>query len=285
MQYQHHIHAIAPSVWPRGDKVTITDNTIYCELAVSRAYDLVAAYSKAPHIKFLNCQTKEDFQTFVQDWGPLLLSDKEWKDRKANVALDSYRAYKSFFRAIKSMIDACRGVGDQRESLVEYFTAEANMAGPARKEVKALTYLNLISPLTHRLDGDPVEWAQSADIAQLRRVLALCVEDHVRSPHGWGLRVNVRARDFEIMHSFELYSLWDALKWMLFYDEWYERRPILCPECPNIFAPRSGHNWKYCSPECAHRATNRKWRRQDLRQRKILKPKSDGGTYGPRKAR
>src|SRR6266436_2819601 len=166
MQYQHRIHGIAPSMWLRCSKVAITDDTLYCELAVSRVYDLVKAYSKTPHIRFLNCQTKEEFRTFVQDWGPLLLSDKEWKGHKAVVALDHYRAYRSFFRAIKSMIDACRGVGDQRESLVEYFTAEANMvaAGPTRKDVKALTYLNLISPITHRLNGDPVEWAQSANI-------------------------------------------------------------------------------------------------------------------------
>jgi len=91
---------------------------------VGRAYDLVKAYSKTPHIRFLNCQTQEDFQTFVQDWGPLLLSDEEWKRGKAVVPLEYYRAYRRFFRAIKSMIDACRGVGDQRDSLIEYFVAQ-----------------------------------------------------------------------------------------------------------------------------------------------------------------
>lgn len=263
------------------------NDTIYCTLAVGGAYDLVRAYSKTPHILFLNCQIDGDFKTFVQDWGPLLLSDKEWKSGIAVVALDRYRAYRSFLRAIKRMIDACRGVGDQRDSLIEYFTAEANMvtAGPTRNDVKTLTYSDLISPLTHDLSGDPVEWAQSARIAEVRKVLAACVEHNVRSPRGWGLRVEALAKGFDIKPSFELYSLWDALKWMLFYDEWNERPAILCPECPNIFAARSGHHWKYCSPECAHRATNREWRRKDLRQRKrLLKVKGNGGTNGPRKA-
>jgi len=109
-------------------------------------------------------------------------------------------------------------------------------AGPSREDVKTLTYLEPDFPLTRRLSGDPVEWARSANIDQLRTVLASCVEDNVRSPRGWGLRVEVLAKDFDIKPSFELYSLWDALKWMLFYDEWNERPAILCPECPNIFA-------------------------------------------------
>ncbi len=285
MQRQHRIHAIAPSMWPRCGKVAVTDDTIYCELAVGRAYDLVKAYSETPHIKFLNCQTKEDFQSFVQKWGPLLLSDEEWKCGKAVVALDYYRAYRSFLRSIKSIIDACRGGGDQRESLVEYFTAQAHMvsAGPTREDVKALAYLDLISPLTHRLQGDPVEWAKSANIAQVRKVLAFCVEDNVRSPRGWGLRVEGRAKGFEIMPSFELYSLWEALKWMLFYDEWNRCPPILCRECYKIFRPLTAHKRKYCSAECAHRATNREWRRKDLRERRNrLKFGVKGGTNGPR---
>jgi hypothetical protein len=81
-----------------------------------------------------------------------------------------------------------------------------------------------------------------------------------------------------------LHSLWDALRWMLFFDEWNDRPPMVCQECPKIFRPSSAHKMKYCSPECAHRATNRAWRRKDLSKKKV-KRESTGGTDVSRKTR
>ena len=288
MQHQHRIHSIAPSFWPQCSKVEIRQDTIYCEWGLIRGYDLVEAYSKNPHIEFLNCESARDFQTFVRHWGPLLLFEEDWKRFKTAVELDHYRAYRSFLRSIKHMIDACKGHEDQRGSLVEYFTAEANMVskGPFREDIKALSYLDKISPLSNELKGDPVEWTKSANIDAVRHVLASCVEDWVRSPHGWGLRVEERGKRFEIKPSFELYSLWDALRWMLWFDEWNQWSPLSCLECHKIFRPSTAHKVKYCTHACAHRATNREWRRRDLRKRKKRRElEAKGGTDGARKTR
>lgn len=273
------------SGWFRCSKVRISDATLECQLASAPGYDLVKAYSDAPHIAFMNCRTRQDFQAFVQRWGPLELSGRELARGKAVVSLECYETYRRYLYSIKNMIDACRGCGDQRGSLTEFFAAQTSMvsAGLIDDDLRALTNRHLISPFTDRETGDPVEYARSADIAQIREVLARCVEDTVRSPNGWGLQVEIRPKGFEIMPSFELGSLWEALNWMLFYDEWSPRAPLRCGECSKIFVPRSGHNQKYCSPECAHRAVNRKWRRKDLKARKKGRKKAKEGANGATK--
>ena len=288
MQRQHHIHA---EMWPRCAKVEIQNGTLHCDLALNRQYNLVDAYHLAPHIQFLNCKSIDEFLTFTRAWGPLYLvhtpGAEEIRVGKLTRRLDESQADQRWLRAIKYMIDACRGREDQRDSLVEFMAAEVD------RDRMSNTYQEGKAPLFHTVlqlkfhfQSDPVSWAKSTDLGSIKRALAFSVEMNVSAPSSYGLRVEETRRGFEIKPSFSLGSLWGALRWMLWLDEWNRMPPLSCSECLRIFRPSTAHKMKYCTHECAHRATNREWRRKDLRQRKkILKARLDGGTYGPRKAR
>lgn len=292
MQRTHHVHAadIPAAPWPRCNKVEIRNELLYCELALDRQYDLVDAYRRSPHIQFLNCKTPGDLQSFTRAWGPLYLAFTTAGDErtlgKAVRRVDECEAYRRWLRAVKGMIDACRGREDERRSLAEFLAAEVDIDRTSN------TYQPDKEPIFHDLlkhefhyKGDSVVWADSTKIGSVKKALALSVETYVRAPVAC-LRVEQRRRGFEIKPSFSLPTLWDAMRWMIWLDEWNGWPPPACLECHKIFPQLSAHERKYCSPECAHRATNRQWRRKDLRQRKkILKTKADGGTHGPRKAR
>jgi hypothetical protein len=291
MQHQHHIHDIATVLWPRCTKVEIRNDLIYCELAKDRQYDLVGAYPKGPHIQFLNCETDDDLQSFVRAWGPLYLvhtpGDEEIRLGKAVRKLDECQAHRRWLRAVKRMIDACKGLEDERSSLVEYLAAEVDMerTDATHQPDKAPFFYEVLRHRFHYV-CDSVAWAASTDIGSVKKALAYSVEMNVSAPSGYGLKVDERPKGFEIRPHFSLGTLWDALRWMLWFDEWNRWPPLPCLECHRIFRPSTAHKMKYCTHECAHRATNREWRRKDLRQRKkTLKAEADGGTNGPRKAR
>ena len=126
--------------------------------------------------------------------------------------------------------------------------------------------------------GDSAAWAASTDIASVRNALSLSVETHVQAPVGC-VRVERKRKGFEITPNFSIVSLWEALQWMIWLDEWNGWPPPACLECHRIFPQLTAHERKYCSQKCAHRATNREWRRKDLRQRKKKhKANADGGT-------
>jgi hypothetical protein len=288
MQLRNHVHEIAVDMWPRCSQVEAEDGRIFYRLAKGRAYDLVEAYAKEPHIKFMNCDKDTDFEQFVREWGPLLLSLESLKRGWAVEQLRDYRAHSNFLRAVSRIMGACKGLQDERESLGEFLTAAVNMValGPTREAMKKAVSLDLISePLASlQQTGDPLKWANSASAGDIRKVLASCVEDWFRSPSRWGFRLQSRGRVFEIKPSFELKSLWDGLRWMLFFDEWNDHPPILCQECTTVFRPQTAHERKFCSPECAHRAANREWRRKDLHKQKLNR-KWKGDTDVTRKTR
>ena len=215
-----------------------------------------------------------------------MLSPSEVKYGKAVVALQYYRAYSNYLRSIRRMVDACKGLEDHRESLIEFLTAKVNAvsAGPTRDDFKELAALDVSEVIDRPVRGDLKAWARSASIGDIRRVLASSVEDTLRSPRGSGFCVTVQGKRFTIRPSYQLYSLWNALIWMVWFDEWNRWPPRACPECQKIFRPSTAHKKKYCDYACAHRAANRKYRRQDLRRRK-LETKAKGGANGPDKAR
>ena len=285
MQLRKHVHGIGPDVWPRCSEVDIDQVRIGYKLAEGRAYDLVKAYAEEPHVEFANCRNDADFRRFLLRFGPLHLNEVNLKHGFGVVRLRDYQAASRFLRAIMQVMDACKKPQDPRAALVEFFSSLPNNVspGPLREAFKQYISLEEISPLAGSMTtGDPAEWAQHASVTDVRKALASCVGGWFRSPNRWGFRVQPRGKVFEIEPSFELNSLWDGLRWMLFFDEWNHRPPVLCQECPTIFRPQTAHKKKFCSPECAHRAANRDWRRKDLRRLKVNR-KQKGDNDGTRK--
>jgi len=277
-------------MWPRCATVELRDGALYCELALNRQYDLIDAYRSDPHIQFLNCKSPEDLRLFTRAWGPLYLvctrGAEEIVHGTAIRRLDETHAHQRWLHAIKGMIDACKGVADQRVALVEFLGAESDMDRTSN------TYQPGSAPLFHQilqqrfqLEDDLAGWVASADLSSVQRALAFTVEMKLQGPRG-GLRVDQKGRRIEIKPRFAVGTLWDALQWMLWLDEWNRRLPLSCLECHRIFRPLTAHEMKYCTHQCAHRASNREWRRKNLREQKIKrKTKTRGGTNGPRKTR
>jgi hypothetical protein len=281
MEHQHHIHALKRGMWPRCDSVELKSNVIVCELALDRQYGLVDAYGKAPHVQFLNCRSVDDLRLFTRAWGPLYLVQQpdESKIGTAIRRVDEFQAQRSWLRAVKGMVDACRGLADQRASLSEYLSAEVDLdrTDPAYQSDKA-PFIHSTLELLFGFQGDAIAWAESADISSLKRALAFLVETNVTAPLG-GLTVEQRGRGFQVKPSSSVHSLWDALRWMLWFDEWNLSPLLCCPECQRIFRPFTAHKTrKYCTYKCAHRATNREWRRKDLLEQKSnIGHKTKGG--------
>src|SRR5579872_175887 len=272
MQLRKHVHGITADMWPRCSEVEIENGRIGYKLAKGRAYDLVKAYADEPHVRFANCNDDADFRAFLLGFGPLHLTEVNAAHGFGVVSLRDYQAGSRFLRALIRIMDACKKPQDPRAALAEFFAALTNnlSPGPWQEDFKLDISLSVISPLCGSVTtGDPAEWARRATAADVRKALASCVEGWFRSPNRWGFRVQPRGRVFDIEPSFELNSLWDGLRWMLFYDEWNQRPPVLCQECPTIFRPQTAHKKKFCCPECAHRAANRDWRRKDLRKQKV----------------
>ncbi len=269
-------------MWPRCSKVELKDDALYCKLALDRQYDLVDAYSKDPHIQFLNSQSTEDLRSFTRAWGPLYLVNtpgaEEIKLGTAVRRADESHAHRRWLHAVKGMIDACKGLQDERIALVEFLAAELDMDRTSN------TYQRGKAPFFHEVfqrrflfEGNPATWAASTGIGSVQRALVFSVETSVLGPPG-SLKVEQKGKRFEIRPRFALGTLWDALKWMLWYDEWGPRPPLVCLECHKIFRPLSAHEMKYCTHQCAHRASNREWRRRDLRKQKLNRKRGRNGT-------
>lgn len=285
MQHRKHVHGLAPDMWPRCSEVEVGDGRIFYKLAKGQAYDLVAAYADEPHVKFVNCKDDADFRDFVLRFGPLHLTGVSLTSGFGVVPLRDYQAGSRFLRGIIRIMDACKKPQDPRVALAEFFAALTNnlAPGPLREDLKQHISLSLISPVCSSMrTGDPVEWAHHASTTDARKALASCVEDWFRSPSRWGFRVSARGKVFEIKPSFELNSLWDGLRWMLFFDEWHHRPPVLCQECPTIFRPMTAHERKFCSSEHAHRAANRDWRRKDLLKQKVNRKRKGATNVTPK---
>jgi hypothetical protein len=282
---------MAESLWRSCRSVQLRGNTIHCELT-DTPYDLADAYQGAPHLQFSNCSTDDDLVAFVHTWGPLRLKPQEQHTSRVSVTLQEYWAWQKLLRSIHHMLDSCRHNRNERESLAGYFAAWIDAA--PTNSIRRLIMKDFAFDIQRSINRlvppgfvvkNPMEWATSGNILLVRRVLAQRAEMATKPPRRYGLRVEAKTNRFEIKPSFELEDLWSALQWMVFYDEWNARPPTLCKECPRIFRARSANQTKYCSPTCAHRATNREWRRRDLREHGKRTIRSKGAPNGPRKTR
>ena len=257
-------------LWPRCKRVEVRGDSLSCILDMDHQFDLIDSYLRDPHVQFLNCKSLDDLVVFTRAWGPLYLveSPSERKRGTAVRRIDECQAHLRWLRAVHRMVQACRGGSDWRESLAEFLGADSvyertsNFLKPG--EVPANHWM-----LQHRFrfKGDATAWAASADISSIQTAVILCVEANVNAPQG-GVKVEKKGRVFELIPSFELRSLWDALQWMLWLDLENRRPPRACIECGRIFRPLTARLTVYCSHACGHRVANRAWRRKDLRSKK-----------------
>lgn len=260
--------------WMRCTRVEIEGGDLICDLNWNRTYDIEKSYPKDPHVQFLNCKTDEDLLRFTRAWGPLYLrstggSDDEWKTGRARRSLAEYQAVLRRFRAVKGILEAAKGNGDERETLAAFLAAdEADFQLSSLYSPGEPTNYQFTLTLWFNIDGSTADWTVIAPIAQIRQALKHCVEAEVTMPWTGGVRVVPHKRRTKVIPSYGLSTLKDALAWMMWFDEWNTNPPTVCPACHKVFRAPSLHKMKYCSYPCAHRIAMRNYRQRKSSSKK-----------------
>jgi len=245
------------------------DGNLVCELDLSRTYDLEAAYPKDPHIQFLNSSTDEDLLRFTRAWGPLYLRrggpDDERRKGLVIRPVGEYRSDARRFRGVKGILEAAKGNGDERETLREFLVADEQefKFNPLYKPDEP-PYHQFSLKLWLGIEGSIFDWIQTEPIVGIRNALKYCVEAEVTIPWTGGVRVVPHRGRTTVVPSYRLGTLQDALRWMMWFDEWNTNPPTACPACHTVFRPTS-RNKKYCTYNCAHRIAMQNYR---LRRRR-----------------
>jgi hypothetical protein len=284
MEVQHHINA---GFWPRGEHVSLEDRNgqryVQCSLALDRDYELAAAYTYAPHTAFMNLMSDEDVAQFVSSWGPLRLSDAERATGLSMMRLDAFWAFQRRFAAFGKLLESFGRAAQERVRLREYLAIseeESKVRGlgsPSSQTVFVATWLQtdrLAQQLAPKAYGTDIfdqlisPWLEKASPESARGVIAHLVENASFAPPAY-LKAEWKRRRPRITATLGLENLEDALEWMIWNSYWLESPLMFCRECHKAFRPETAHRRKYDSPECAHRATARRWRRKDLRQKKL----------------
>jgi hypothetical protein len=265
MQYQDHVNIFGAS-WPRCREVSISDGEIHCALDLGRTYDLVSAYNRDPHLQFIRCEVDEHLLRFVRVWGPLFLSGEDVQKGFCSAPLEDYWIFQRWLRGIVDLLSAFKNSDQERESLQRFVQAEFERDRQSKLSPESNL---LIVGLRCRLNiGDDVlGWLDDAPIVDLRAAIKFVLQI-VPIGTAASLQCTHRSGKPSVEALFRISSLEEALRWMVWYDEFTRNPLVCCQACRKVFRPQSAHARKYCSYDCGHRIAAREWQRK---QRKLNK--------------
>jgi len=245
--------------------VTLNDGILHCSLALE-TYALPEAYKHDLHIQFANADTDKDLIAFVRNWGPLSLSEAEKRTSAASVSLSKLRAFQRWLKAVQGILAAFKRAKGEREALRQLLEAEyeweSYSPSPHPEPVSWSLLRAWLTAQRMEMTGTIADWLSSAGIASVRSVTEPILS-HVAAWPITGEFVFQRRRNRgEVEARWAIDDLKDALRWMVWYDEFTKHPIICCQECRKVFRSETAHARKYCSYECAHRATGREWQRR-----------------------
>lgn len=263
MPIQHHINA---ERWPRCREVTLIDDILHCSLDFERAFVLVEKYQRDLHIEFANANTDERIKAFVRTWGPLSLSQRDRDAATASVPLGKVRAFQRWLRAVIGSLAAFKNAKGEREAMCELLQAEYGQEQYSPAPLPEPFSWGLLRAWLKvqgiEFTGTVADWLSSADIGSVRSATEMILSHVAAWPVAGEFVFRRRGNRGEVEARWAIDDLKDALRWMVWYDE-FTRHPIICcQECRTVFHGETAHIRKYCSYECAHRATGREWQRR-----------------------
>jgi len=232
---------------------------MHCSLATSKRYVLTESYEDDLHIHFANAETDQALTEFVCDWGPLYITTEQ--RGAVSMPLNYCRAFQRWLRTLVDLLAAFRHAAGEQEALQKYIIAEIEYGRSSPLPIDES--MSLVA-LRHRfgISGDIVDWVKGLNLRLVRSASDFLVSFAAVGPKFSHLVCRRKGARRQVEASWIISSLEDALRWMVWYDE-FTRHPILCcQECRKVFRGKSAHVRKYCSPECAHRATGRNWQRK-----------------------
>jgi hypothetical protein len=256
MKVNHHINTINSGEWRRCRDVTRRDGMLECTLAPDQKYNLTAAYRSDLHIRFANARTDHELIAFVRAWGPLYLPNSQVpQDGVVLLPLRRCRTYQRWLKAFLNLLSAFKWAENEREALLEFLEAEDE-----RYEGESAS-LMLLKNAFH-VTEPTADWVNGADLQMVRAATNYLVPIAPVHP----LLVNLTCRRGGnrryVAADWTFLNLEEALRWMVWYDEFTQHPIVCCKDCRTVFRVDSGHARKYCTPECAHRATARMWQRK-----------------------
>ena len=279
MQARHHID----SCWYPGTNVLVSKSEISCSIDQGNPYDLVQAFEDAPHVELMNLSCDQDWKAFVTRWGPLGISGIELRRGRSKMRLDWCWAFQRRITAFSKLLGSF-GKTEERARLQQFLATASEEAKHRDLGIHNAT-LNFHAFLTtdafarqlaeqvgeegSGLESLQCSWLEQADARAVHDAIGYLIQttSFVSAP---SLYVRTVGKRRVVMARLGLDNLEDSLEWMIWNGYWMKKPQLFCQECQRAFRPESAHPRKYCCNECAHRATDRAWRRKQRAKRRKL---------------
>ena len=236
--------------WRSCRSVLLHGDELHCSLEPEKTYDLAEAYGDKPHFHFMRADSDDELRRFICAWGPLYIPNGQIPaDTTVRLPLSLCRAYQRRMNSVVRALTAFRLGTGEREALEELLAA---ILTAAQGELDPYFLIRF------RITGDVLEWARKISITDVRAATNHLI-DNVLTPM-FHLRLALRHSGNRrvVEAGWTFMNLEEALRWMIWYDEFNERPIICCAECLEIFRGDSARARKYCSDTCGHKATARK---------------------------
>jgi hypothetical protein len=267
MKVQHHVNMLQRGRWPRGREVSLDGDQIRLRWTPDHTYDLFEAYPRFPHLSFLKCKTDQELVSFVTSWGPLNLTAEERTLGISSMAVSSYRVSQRWLKAVISLIDGFKNSREERQHLREFLAAE--LVCCQESPVKPIGNQSLVEfsfRQTFRIAEDTTSWIERTDLQRVRTAAGY-VLGITTFVGGAGLECGRKEGKPHIDARWSVDTLEDALRWMVWQDEFNQHPLLFCRECLQPFRALSKHRRKYCSSECGHRVAARNWKKRKTGQK------------------
>jgi hypothetical protein len=256
VQLNNRVNTLQDGKWPRCQDVISRDGELRCTLALDQTYDLTAAYKSDLHIRFANAHTDSRLIAFVRAWGPLYLPNAQVpQDGVVSLPLHRCHAYRRWLRAFLNLLSAFKWAENERAALLEFLHAEDERYDGEPESLRLLQN-------AFRITGAIADWVNRAELRTVRAATDYLVPIAPVHPLLVNLTCRRERNERYVAAGWTFLNLEEALRWMVWYDEFTQHPIICCQDCRTVFRVDSAHARKYCSPECAHRATARIWQRE-----------------------
>jgi hypothetical protein len=252
--------------WWSCRSVILCDAQLHCLLQSEKTYDLAEAYEDNLHVRFANADSDKELMDFIRGWGPLWIPNGQIPSNGVvALPLADCRAYQRQIQAVIGALTAFKWGQGEREALealikAEYGVHEFSSTG----EPMLLTVLRSVGPIS----GNFFDWVKDAGISEVRAATNYLVRIVVGASFNLSLTFRRKGKQRLVEAGWQFFTLEEALRWMIWHDEFTKHPVICCQECRKVFRGETSRSRKYCSVECGHRATAREAMRRKRAERK-----------------
>lgn len=264
MKVQYHVNCNLErlGLWPTCREVSIREGSVVCHLSPDRSYDLLSAYAFDPHLRLMQCGTDEQVMSFARTWGPLYFSVDEFKRGVCSAPLSRYRTFQEWLRSLVNLLASYQRSRNEHDALREFIMAEidewrSSPVAPPQSEPLALLGLNQ----QFGIKGDVSAWIENSSLGEVRSATRFLVSNTAFGGHP-SLDCIRQSGKNGIEARWAFSSLEEALRWMIWYDQFTQHPLVCCDACRRVFRPATAHARKYCTYDCAHRVAAREWQRK-----------------------